>query len=92
VLLLGSSCGGQDGLPPNPGLGMLSRYFVLSPFPPSYRDPTLPLPATAHAFRELTLDVTKDGITPPWIAVASHGGSGSAVGALTCGRPSALIP
>jgi UDP:flavonoid glycosyltransferase YjiC (YdhE family) len=37
-------------LPPDPGLAMLSRYLVLCPFPPSYRDPADPLPATAHPF------------------------------------------
>ena len=39
------------GLPSDPELAMLSRGLVLAPFPPSYRDPASPLPATAHAFR-----------------------------------------
>jgi MGT family glycosyltransferase len=30
---------------------MLCRYLVLSPFPPSFRHPAFPLPATAHSFR-----------------------------------------
>jgi MGT family glycosyltransferase len=47
---------------------MLSRYLFLSPFPPSYRDPAFPLPATAHAIRPFTLDSAKDGNVPPWIA------------------------
>ncbi len=38
-------------LPPDPDLAMLSRYLVLSPFPPSFRDPAYPLPATAHSIR-----------------------------------------
>jgi len=38
-------------LPPDPGLEMLSRYLVLSPFPPGFRDPAYPLPPTAHSFR-----------------------------------------
>lgn len=42
------------GLPPDPELTMLSRYQVLSPFPPSYRDPAFPLPATAYSIRPLT--------------------------------------
>ncbi len=58
----------EHGLPPDPDLAMLSRYLVLSPFPPSYRDPAFPLPATAHTFRPLTLDPTGDGAAPPWIA------------------------
>jgi UDP:flavonoid glycosyltransferase YjiC (YdhE family) len=41
----------DQGLPPDPALAMLSRYLVLSPFPPSFRDPAYPLPATAHPFR-----------------------------------------
>jgi UDP:flavonoid glycosyltransferase YjiC (YdhE family) len=44
----------EHGLPPDPDLQMLSRYLVLSPFPPSYRDPAFPLPATAHTFRLLS--------------------------------------
>ena len=34
------------GLPPDPELAMLDRDLVLSPFPPSFRDPAFPLPAT----------------------------------------------
>ena len=41
----------EHGLPPDPGLEMLSRQIVLSPFPPSLRDPAHPLPAGAQAFR-----------------------------------------
>ncbi len=41
----------EQGLLPDAELTMLSRYLVLSPFPPSYRDPDYPLPATAHTFR-----------------------------------------
>lgn len=41
----------QHGLPPDPGLETPSRYLVLSPFPPSVRDPACPLPATAYSFR-----------------------------------------
>lgn len=41
----------EHGLPPDPGLAMLARYLVLAPFPPSYRDPAFPLPATARSFR-----------------------------------------
>jgi UDP:flavonoid glycosyltransferase YjiC (YdhE family) len=48
----------EHGLPPDPELAMLSRYLVLSPFPPSYRGPAFPLPATAHSFRPL-------GLAPP---------------------------
>ena len=39
------------GLPLDSGLEMLYRHLALSPFPPGFRDPAFPLPATAHAFR-----------------------------------------
>jgi UDP:flavonoid glycosyltransferase YjiC (YdhE family) len=41
----------QHGLPPDPDLAAPSRYLVLSPFPPSFRDPAFPLPATAQSIR-----------------------------------------
>ncbi|MET9022413.1 nucleotide disphospho-sugar-binding domain-containing protein [Actinopolymorpha sp. NPDC004070] len=44
------------GLPSDPELAMLDSDLVLSPVPPSFRDPDFPLPATAHAIR--TCDVT----------------------------------
>ena len=56
----------EHGLPPDPDLTMLSRYLVLSPFPPSYRDPAFPLPATAHSIRPLTLGPAPDDPEPPW--------------------------
>jgi UDP:flavonoid glycosyltransferase YjiC (YdhE family) len=55
---------GHD-LPPDPELTMLSRYLVLSPFPPSYRDPAYPLPATAHSFRPPLLGAAGDAV-PAW--------------------------
>ena len=58
----------EHGLPPDPDLAMLSRYLVLSPFPPSYRDPAFPLPATAHTIRPLTLDPARNDTAPPWVA------------------------
>ena len=62
----------EHGLPPDPDLGMLSRYLVLSSFPPSFRDPASPLPATAHAIRPLTVDRARDDTAPPW-SVRFHG-------------------
>jgi UDP:flavonoid glycosyltransferase YjiC (YdhE family) len=41
----------EHGLPPDPDLAMLSRYLVLSPYAPSFRDPADPLPPTAYSFR-----------------------------------------
>ncbi|RJQ83502.1 glycosyltransferase [Amycolatopsis panacis] len=38
-------------LPDDPGLAALHRDLVLSPFPPSYRDPAAPLPPGTFTFR-----------------------------------------
>ncbi len=57
----------EHGLPPDPELTMLSRYLVLSPFPPSYRDLAFPLPATAHTIRPLTLGAAQNDTVPPWL-------------------------
>lgn len=56
----------EHGLPPDPTLAMLSRYLVLSPAPPSYRDPAFPLPDTAHALRLFTLPSVRDRAAPGW--------------------------
>lgn len=58
----------EHGLPPDPDLTMLSRYLVLAPFPPSYRDPAFPLPKTAYALRPLLPEPTSDDHAPPWAA------------------------
>jgi UDP:flavonoid glycosyltransferase YjiC (YdhE family) len=55
----------EHGLRADPQLEMLSRYLVLSPFPPGFRDPAFPLPATAHGVR-LTIDPAED-IPPAWL-------------------------
>jgi UDP:flavonoid glycosyltransferase YjiC (YdhE family) len=39
------------GLPPDPRMERPSHYLVIAALPPSYRDPTDPLPDTAHCFR-----------------------------------------
>ena len=57
----------EHGLPHDPGLAMLSRYLVLTPFPPSLRDPAFPLPATAHHLRLLTTDTGRGEAAPPWL-------------------------
>jgi UDP:flavonoid glycosyltransferase YjiC (YdhE family) len=58
----------EHGLPPDPGLEMLSRHLVLAPFPPSYRDPDRPLPPTARSFRPATQEPEK-GSAPAWASV-----------------------
>jgi len=57
----------EYGLPGDPSLAMLSRHLVLAPFPPSFRDPDLPLPATAHNVRLLTLDAARSEAAPRWL-------------------------
>lgn len=52
------------GLPADPDLEMLRRYLVLSPFPPSFRDPAFPLPPTAHTVRPASI-ASLDA--PPWL-------------------------
>jgi UDP:flavonoid glycosyltransferase YjiC (YdhE family) len=58
----------EHGLPPDPELRMLSRHLVLSPFPPSYRDPRFPLPDTARALRPLTPEPPAGVAAPAWLA------------------------
>jgi UDP:flavonoid glycosyltransferase YjiC (YdhE family) len=63
----------EHGLPPDPGLAMPSRYLVLSPFPPGYRDPGVALHASAHAFRlrvrhAMSDDATPGEAAPAWLA------------------------
>jgi len=41
----------ENGLAPDSGFEMTRRGLVLSPFPPSFRDPAFPLPATARGVR-----------------------------------------
>lgn len=56
----------ENGLPPDSDLMMLRRHLVLSPFPPGYRDPGFPLPATAHSIRPAVFDA-KGADAPEWI-------------------------
>jgi len=50
----------EHGLPPDPELAMLRRYLILSPVPPSYRDPAFPLPPTGHVLRPVSADAPAD--------------------------------
>jgi UDP:flavonoid glycosyltransferase YjiC (YdhE family) len=61
----------DNGLPADPDLDMISRNLVLSPFPPSFRDPAFPLPATAHSFNApITAPSTVEA--PEWLAGLSE--------------------
>ena len=55
----------RHGLRPDPELEMLSRYLVLSPFPPSLRDPAHPLPQTAYTFRS-SQPGSRESPAPAW--------------------------
>ena len=46
----------EHGLSSDPHCAMLSRYLVLSPFPPSYRHPDFPLPETAYSICPMTMN------------------------------------
>ena len=57
----------ERGLPPDPQLTVPARHLVLSPFPPSFRDPRCPLPPTAHSFRPgARAAATAAPGEPPW--------------------------
>ncbi len=58
----------KHSLTPDPELEMLSRYLVLSPFPPSFRDPAFPPPPTLHAFCQSILRTADDSV-PAWSTV-----------------------
>jgi UDP:flavonoid glycosyltransferase YjiC (YdhE family) len=66
----------EHGLPPDPGLAMPGRHLVLSPFPPSFRDPGVPLPATARSFRPFAPEAAGSEEPPPWL---THLGDGPVV-------------
>jgi UDP:flavonoid glycosyltransferase YjiC (YdhE family) len=56
----------DNGLAFDPTLDMLDRHLVVSPFPPSFRDPAFPLPPTAHSIRPAALEVGP-GKIPAWL-------------------------
>jgi UDP:flavonoid glycosyltransferase YjiC (YdhE family) len=58
----------EHGLGPDPHADMLRRYLVLSPFPPSLRDPRFPLPPTAWSVRLSTPTLAANSPRPAWAA------------------------
>ena len=56
----------EHGLPPDPGLAMLTRDLVVSPFPPSFRDSACPLPPNTLSIRSGAVDRAAAGDAPPW--------------------------
>jgi UDP:flavonoid glycosyltransferase YjiC (YdhE family) len=60
----------QLGLPPDPHFELPQRHLVLSPCPPSLRDPSFPLPANGHALRPASLASATTGAQDPprWLS------------------------
>jgi UDP:flavonoid glycosyltransferase YjiC (YdhE family) len=71
----------DHGQPPDPEASMLSRYLVLSPFPPSFRDPAFPPPPVSHGLRTWDVGDGERSTAPDWAA----GLPGSPVVYLTLG-------
>jgi UDP:flavonoid glycosyltransferase YjiC (YdhE family) len=57
----------EHALPPDPELTMLRRHLILSPFPPSFRDPTNPLPHNARAIRAVAAEGSASTDAAPWL-------------------------
>ena len=57
----------EHGLPPDPELVMPARDLVVSPFPPSFRDPAFPLPENAISIRP-DPGRTLPGPAPDWLS------------------------
>lgn len=57
----------DQGLPPDPTLVMLDRYLTLHPFPPSFRDPAIPVVATTHHIRPTPDDRSGPEGLPDWM-------------------------
>jgi UDP:flavonoid glycosyltransferase YjiC (YdhE family) len=55
-------------LPPDPHLAMLHRNLVLSPFPPSFRDPAVAPAPNTQAFRAVDPEGTADVAGADWLA------------------------
>ncbi|MGI8482763.1 MAG: glycosyltransferase [Thermomicrobiales bacterium] len=58
----------EHGLPADPDAIMPGRDLIISPVPPSFRDPRYPLPETAHAIRPYVLESIETDDVPAWIA------------------------
>ena len=60
------------GLPPDPNLVALARFLHISLAPPSYQDPSSPLPATAHMFRYAEFNASGPEALPAWVSRLSQ--------------------
>jgi UDP:flavonoid glycosyltransferase YjiC (YdhE family) len=55
------------GLAPDLDLALLYQYLLIVPAPPSYQDPAMPLPPTAHAVCPFAFDRSGDEPLPAWV-------------------------
>lgn len=62
----------ENGLARDPELEMLRRYLILSPFPPSFRDPENPLPSNAHAIRPAAPDRVTGDAESTWLSTRAE--------------------
>ncbi|HEY9467995.1 MAG TPA: glycosyltransferase [Propionibacteriaceae bacterium] len=60
------------GLGPDPRLSMLEGDLVVAPFPPSFRDPSFPLPQTAVSIRSETGIGSGDHPAVDWLRAGSE--------------------
>jgi UDP:flavonoid glycosyltransferase YjiC (YdhE family) len=58
----------EHRLPPDPAMAARARHLVISPFPPSFRDPAYPLPPTALSIRPAEPDPEAIDATFSWLA------------------------
>jgi UDP:flavonoid glycosyltransferase YjiC (YdhE family) len=56
------------GLSPDPEGRMLYRYLFLTTRPPSFQEPSAPLPATARPIRPVPFDQSGDEGLPAWVS------------------------
>ena len=61
------------GLAADPGLAMLDRYLVLSPFPASFRDPAFPPSPNTHLFRSISAEDSADSLAADWLRAVPDG-------------------
>jgi UDP:flavonoid glycosyltransferase YjiC (YdhE family) len=57
----------EHGLPPDPTFAMPGRHLVISPIPPSFRDPAFPLPPNAISIRPGAIAHAHRSTTPPTV-------------------------
>jgi MGT family glycosyltransferase len=58
----------EHGLSADPDLTMPRRHLVVSPFPPSFRDPAHPLPSNAFSIRPEPVAPEGLDASPPWLS------------------------